>query len=33
MRRAKYYGATFVPKDWDMVSQIKKIAGEIREDT
>lgn len=31
IRRAEYYGATFVPKDWDMVSQIKKIAGEIED--
>lgn len=31
IRRAEYYGATFVPKDWDMISQIKKIAGEIED--
>lgn len=31
IKRAEYYGTTFVSKDWDMVSWIKKIAGEIEE--
>ena len=31
IRRAEYYGATFVPKEWHMVSQIKKIASEIED--
>lgn len=28
---AKSRGATFVSKDWDMVAQIKQIAGSIKE--
>lgn len=31
IRRAEYYGATFVPKERELVSQIKKIAGEIED--
>ena len=30
IRRAEYYGAIFVAKDRDIVSQIKKIAGKIK---
>lgn len=30
IRKAEYYGAIFVAKDRDMVSQIKKIAREIK---
>lgn len=31
IKRAEYYGAIFVEKGCDMVSQIKEIAGEIEE--
>lgn len=31
IRGEEYHGATFVPKEWDMVSRIKGIAGEIKE--
>ena len=30
IRRAEYYGAIFVAKDRDIVSQINKIAGKIK---